>query len=127
MLEHLDQSGERGGKTHYLRYVDDITIFAKTEVELRQKLIGLDLAAKEIGLFPQSSKINIRKIDDPNAEIKIVSRPHDDDLWATFQEKSLRAKLFELSRRGRVKAQDSSRFRYLLAHAVLKETYPYAC
>jgi len=116
VLEHLDKSGEKGRKTHYLRYVDDIKIFAKTEGELRQKLIGLDLAAKEIGLFPQSSKINIRKIDDPAAEVKIVSRPHDDDLWASFQEDTLRAKLLELSRRGRVKAKDSSRFRYLLAH-----------
>lgn len=116
VLEHLDRSGEKGRKTHYLRYVDDIKIFAKTEMELRQKLIGLDLSAKEIGLFPQSSKISIRKVEDPNSEIKIVSHPHDDDLWATFQEKSLRAKLLELSRRGRVKPQDTSRFRYLLAH-----------
>jgi hypothetical protein len=116
VLEHLDQSGEKGRKTHYIRYVDDIKIFAKSEGELRQKLIGLDLAAKEIGLFPQSAKINIRKIENPKDEIKIVSRPHDDDLWATIQERSLRAKLLQLSRRGRVKPKDSSRFRYLLAH-----------
>jgi len=111
----LDHSGEKGRKTHYLRYVDDIKIFAKSELELRQKLIGLDLAAKEIGLFPQSAKINIRKVEDPKDEIKIISRPHDDDLWATLQETSLRAKLLELSRRGRVKPKESSRFRYLLA------------
>lgn len=115
VLEHLDISGEKGRKTHYIRYVDDIKIFAKTELELRKKLIGLDLAAKEIGLFPQSSKINIRKVDDPEKEIKIVSRPHDDDLLASFDEKLLRAKILELSRRGRVRPENSSRFRYLLA------------
>lgn len=115
VLEHLDLSGEKGRKTHYIRYVDDIKIFAKTELELRKKLIGLDLAAKEIGLFPQSSKVNIRRIGDPESEIKVVSRPHDDDLWDSLGDRSLRAKLLQLSRRGKVKPENSSRFRYLLA------------
>jgi hypothetical protein len=41
VLLHLDEAGEQGTKTIYLRYVDDIKIFAKTEDELRRKLIKL--------------------------------------------------------------------------------------
>lgn len=75
VLQHIDAAGERGRKTVYLRYVDDIKILAKNEAELRRKLIALDIASKEIGLFPQTAKINIRKIADPLDEIKSVSRP----------------------------------------------------
>lgn len=56
VLQHIDAAGERGLATHYLRYVDDIKILAKSESDLRRKLIALDLATKEIGLFPQTSR-----------------------------------------------------------------------
>ncbi len=62
-------------RTVYLRYVDDIKILAKTELDLRAKLVKLDIASKEIGLFPQTAKINMRKVTDPEDEIKSVSRP----------------------------------------------------
>jgi hypothetical protein len=75
VLLHLDEAGEQGSRTIYLRYVDDIKILAKTEDELRRKLIKLDITAKEIGLFPQTSKINIHQIIDPDDEVKSISRP----------------------------------------------------
>ena len=59
VLQHIDAAGEQGGRTIYLRYVDDIKILARTELELRRKLIKLDIASREIGLFPQTSKINM--------------------------------------------------------------------
>jgi hypothetical protein len=43
VLLHLDNAGEQGRKTIYLRYVDDIKILAKSEDELRRKLIKLDI------------------------------------------------------------------------------------
>jgi hypothetical protein len=102
--------------TIYLRYVDDIKIFAKTEDELRRKLIKLDLSAKEIGLFPQTSKINIRKLIDPEEEIKSVSRPPEAALKPKVDQTKLRARILELSRNGKIEPRSATRFKYLLAH-----------
>ena len=116
VLQHLDEAGEQGGRrTVYLRYVDDIKILAKTEEDLRAKLIKLDIASKEIGLFPQTSKINIRKVDDPEEEIKSVSRPPEPSLVPIPNKKKLTSRILELCRRGRVAPSDSTRFKYLLA------------
>lgn len=75
VLMHIDKIGESGGRTRYLRYVDDIKLYAMNEAHLRQKLIALDIGSNEIGLFPQTSKINIHRIKDAEEEIKSVSRP----------------------------------------------------
>jgi hypothetical protein len=117
VLQHLDKAGEQGGRrTIYMRYVDDIKILAKTEKDLRGKLIKLDIASKEIGLFPQTSKINIRKVSDPEDEIKSVSRPPEPSLVPFVNQKKLTARILELCRRGRVPASSSTRFKYLLAN-----------
>lgn len=116
VLQHLDKAGEQGGqRIIYLRYVDDIKILAKTEKTLRAKLIKLDITSKEIGLFPQTAKINIRKISDPDGEIKSVSRPPEPSLVPAVDQKNLTARILELCRRGRVASSDSTRFKYLLA------------
>lgn len=117
VLQHIDKAGERGGKTKYIRYVDDIKIFAKSEEELRRKLIGLDLSSKEIGLFPQTSKINIRRIKNPNDEIKSVSVPPEMSIRPTVNQKKLSSRLLEITRRSRINPQLSSRFKYLLAQS----------
>ena len=116
VLQHLDKAGEQGGRrTAYLRYVDDIKILAKTEQDLRAKLIKLDIASKEIGLFPQTAKINIRKVSNPEDEIKSVSRPPEPSLVPAVDQKKLRSRVLELCRRGRVAPSDATRFKYLLA------------
>lgn len=117
VLQHIDAAGERGRKTVYLRYVDDIKILAKSEDELRRKLIGLDIASKEIGLFPQTAKINIRKIADPRDEVKSISRPPEPSIKPTVNQKKLISRLLELTRNGRVPPDSVTRFKYLLAHA----------
>lgn len=117
VLFHLDEAGEQGSKTIYLRYVDDIKILAKTEDELRRKLIKLDLAAKEIGLFPQTSKINLRRIIDPNDEVKSVSRPPEASLTPKVDQKKLAARILQLIRNGKIDPRSGTRFRFLLAHA----------
>jgi retron-type reverse transcriptase len=117
VLLHLDEAGEQGSRTIYLRYVDDIKILAKTEGELRRKLIKLDMAAKEIGLFPQTSKINIHKITDPNDEVKSVSRPPERSIKPKVDHPKLAARILELSRNSTVKTEDATRFKFLLAHA----------
>jgi len=117
VLLHLDEAGEQGSKTVYLRYVDDIKILAKTENEVRRKLIKLDITAKEIGLFPQTSKINIHKIVDPNEEIKSVSRPPERSIKPKVDQALLTKRIFQLSRQSRVAVGDTTRFKFLLAHA----------
>jgi len=117
VLQHIDTAGERGRKTIYLRYVDDIKILAKSEGELRRKLIALDIASKEIGLFPQTAKINIRKIANPRDEIKSVSRPPEPSIEPFVNQKKLASRLLKLTRNGTVASENVTRFKYLLAHA----------
>ena len=105
-----------GRKTVYLRYVDDIKISAKSEGELRRKLIALDIASKEIGLFPQTAKINIRKITDPR-EVKSVSRPPEPAIKPTVNQKKLISRILGMTRNSRNPSENVTRFKYLLAHA----------
>jgi hypothetical protein len=117
VLLHLDSAGEQGSKTIYLRYVDDIKILAKTEGEVRRKLIKLDIAAKEIGLFPQTSKINIHRMTDPNKEVKSISRPPEPALGPKVNQSKLIPRILVLSRGATVESEDVTRFKFLLARA----------
>lgn len=66
-------------KFKYFRYVDDIRILADNEEIVKWILFLLDKKSKELGLFPQSSKITVHKIEDVNLEIKRISLPLFDD------------------------------------------------
>lgn len=116
VLLHLDEAGEKGRHTVYLRYVDDVKILAKSEEELRRKLVKLDITAKEVGLFPQTSKINIRVIGDPDDEIKSVSRPPEPAIKPIVNQDKLIARISAMIRGGRVAPPLVSRFKYLVAH-----------
>jgi hypothetical protein len=48
----------------YLRYVDDIRILGKDELEVRKALVTLDVLCRERGLIPSSEKTTIIKIKD---------------------------------------------------------------
>ncbi|MEQ6340246.1 MAG: RNA-directed DNA polymerase [Gammaproteobacteria bacterium] len=116
LLKYLDDKGIQSG-ARYLRYVDDIKIFAKTEHQLRQRLVGLDLASKEVGLFPQSSKVAISEVKNPYEQIKSVSHPPEPSLRPKANQEKLRKRLLELTRRGRVSDDTKTRFKYLLGNA----------
>jgi len=101
VLQHLDAIGDRKSKdVRYLRYVDDIKIMAKDEKALRRKLIALDVAAKEIGLFPQASKVAIREILDPEEEIKSVSVPPEPAAAPFATQDEIRARVRTLATEG---------------------------
>jgi len=68
-------------------------------------------------MFPQIAKINIHKITDPRKEIKSVSAPPEPALSPFANSKTVITRLCELSRRGRVGAENSTRFKFLLGHA----------
>lgn len=63
----------------YYRYVDDIRILAADENTVKWVLFLLDKKSKELGLFPQSSKITTHEITDIDKEIKRISKPLFDD------------------------------------------------
>ena len=63
----------------YFRYVDDIRILAENEETVRWVLFLLDKKSKELGLFPQASKITIHEILNIDDEIKRISIPLFDD------------------------------------------------
>ena len=63
----------------YYRYVDDIRILSPDEDTVKWVLFLLDKKSKELGLFPQSSKISIHEITDIDKEIKRISKPLFED------------------------------------------------
>ncbi len=115
VLKHIDDRGAKRGRVKYLRYVDDIKLFAKDESVLRQRLISLDLASKEIGLFPQSAKVNIRRVTNALEEIKSVSRPPEPAVVPAANQEKIRRRILELTRRGVVSPENSTRFKYLMS------------
>lgn len=117
VLQHFDSNYGDPRRVRYMRYVDDIRLFAATHRELREMIVNLDLLSKDVGLFPQSSKIEIHEVTDIESELKSVSQPPEEAIKrkAVNQEK-LRRRLTELSPRFHV--LNDTRFKYLLAHAI---------
>jgi hypothetical protein len=100
----------------YLRYVDDIRLFAKDEHTLRRLLVRLDEMSKDIGLFPQSGKIGIHRITNIDEELKSISNPPEVAITRQFtDQKKLFNRIKELTPRYRI--SNDTRFKYLLAHA----------
>ncbi len=52
---------ELSNTTGYVRYVDDIRLFAKTEDEVRSAVLRLEIQCRERGLIPQIGKFSIKK------------------------------------------------------------------
>lgn len=73
-LHYIDQEMKKHAienkNIRYMRYVDDIRIFTKTEYKARQIIAYLDLFARNLGLIPQSSKIKVEKVDNIYKYIK---------------------------------------------------------
>jgi hypothetical protein len=116
VLSHFDTLKPKGVDFRYFRYVDDIRLFAKNEKDLRILLVSLDLLSKDVGLFPQSSKISIKKIDDIEKELKSVSNPPEPTIKKRIvNQKKLFQRIVELTPRFAI--SDATRFKYLLAHA----------
>jgi hypothetical protein len=116
VLQHFDNNYGDPSRVRYLRYVDDIRLFAATHRELRQIIVKLDTLSKDVGLFPQSSKIEIHAVKDIEDELKSVSRPPEVAIKRkAVDQVKLRQRLVELSPRFTVR--NDTRFKYLLAHA----------
>jgi len=100
----------------YFRYVDDIRFFAKNEHNLRSMLAEMDLLSKQIGLFPQSSKIGIHRVTTIEEEIKSISHPPEPvAIRLSSNQLRIRQRLQELSPRHQV--TNETRFKYVLGGA----------
>lgn len=110
-LKHRSQKNMR-----YLRYVDDIRLFAGSRAELRKALVKLDLISKDVGLFPQSSKIEIHEVKDIESELKSISNPIES---VVSSEKTDQGKLLNrlIALSPNFIISNPTRFKYLLAHA----------
>lgn len=116
VLSHLDLLKLKGVKFRYLRYVDDVRLFAKVEGDLRRLLVALDLLSKDIGLFPQSAKIGIHEIHDIEEELKSVSNPTETAVVTKHvDQKKLLKRIVQLTPHYSV--ANHTRFKFLLAHA----------
>lgn len=113
VLSHFDkQRGDRR-KVKYFRYVDDIRLYAKDERHLRRMIVELDLLSKSIGLFPQSSKIDIREVTDVDGEIKSISNPPEPVYRRYGFQGIVHKRLKTLTHHYRI--EDETRFKYVLA------------
>jgi hypothetical protein len=116
ILRHFDERRRAEQKVLYFRYVDDIRLFGRSEHDLRSMLIKLDLLSKDIGLFPQSSKIEIHEVKDIEAELKTISSPTEGErLFRPLDQNRLRKKLNAVTPRFNV--SNPTRFKHLLAQA----------
>lgn len=116
VLKHFDDQKISRHDVKYFRYVDDIRLFAKKEVHLRHALVSLDRLSKDVGLFPQSGKIDIHEVTDINDELKTISNPVEPVLTTpALDQKALRKRISELSPRYEV--SNPTRFKFLLAKA----------
>jgi hypothetical protein len=121
VLQHFDKYYGAKADLVYLRYVDDIRLFAKREVDLRRMLVRLDRLSKDVGLFPQASKIDIHRVTDINKELKSISQPTEAAVrGTTVDQVKLSNRLVKLSPRlsPTVRIENETRFKYLLAHAI---------
>ena len=118
VLQHFDQHYGTHTKLRYLRYVDDIRLFATNENDLRKMLVKLDTLSKDVGLFPQSSKIEIHEVKDIDAELKTISTPPETSIKRKkVDQVKLRKRLIELSPHLEIPDQNLTRFKYVLANA----------
>lgn len=117
VLSYFDDLNLKRSEFRYLRYVDDIRLFARDEHTLRRLLVALDRKSKDIGLFPQGSKIGIHRVTSVDEELKTVSNPPEPSIrFRQVDQKRLLARLCELTPPRR-RITNATRFKFLLAHA----------
>jgi hypothetical protein len=97
----------------FFRYVDDIKLFSSSETKLRSQLVKLDAISKKIGLFPQSSKIEIHRVTDIEDEIKNLSHPGSFDPDNTLNQKEIETEIWKATKQ--LKIKDVSKLRYYTA------------
>ena len=65
----------------YIRYVDDIRLFGKTEDEVRTELIKTESLCRERGLIPQTGKCTLKKLQGEHEAVGALPSISDPNYW----------------------------------------------
>lgn len=119
ILSYFDDSYEKLNKSNeikYYRYVDDIKLLSKEELPLKRMLARLDYNCKQVGLFPQSSKIELHKIEDIKDEIKNISMKGEEvsEQKNNGDNKLIEKNLLQLCKNGKI--SDLTKFKLLIGN-----------
>ncbi len=69
-------------RTGYTRYVDDVRLFGKTEKDVREAVIELEIHCRDRGLIPQSGKFFIKRATSPTEALGMlpsIAAPRDEE------------------------------------------------
>ncbi len=105
----------------YFRYVDDVRIVGKTELEVRQALVYLDILCKSRGLIPNSDKTKIKHVSSASElvdDIPDVTGYFDDGQESALTKKSVEKRILDaIEMNGKIRVKDKTLFRYILFRA----------
>ena len=105
----------------YLRYVDDIRLFGRTENEIREATILLEQECRERGLIPQSTKFEIRKLKsakDAMGALPSIGPTDNQETSEPFMTAEEACKILATAIDGKPqKVKDKARFRYVMFRA----------
>ena len=117
----LDIDEKMSSKYVYFRYVDDIRILGKTELEVRQALVELDIFCKSKGLIPNSDKTKIKKASDASElveDIPEIARYFEDGNGQSFTRKAAEKIILDsIEKNERIIVKDRTLLRYVLFRA----------
>ena len=106
----------------YLRYVDDIRLFARTENEVRKAAILLEQICRHRGLIPQSKKFSIHELKSPQEAMGALpsiaptdGRDNAEPLMTADKARNILAGA--IARRRPQEIGDKSHFRYVMYRA----------
>ena len=108
-------------KYQYFRYVDDVILLGKTELEARKALVSWDILCKDIGLIPNTNKTNLREAQgasDLVVHLHEIKKYSYSSATKTIKQGNAEQKIDEaidLSKSGLV--LDKALFRYVLFRA----------
>jgi len=74
-------------KHTYFRYVDDIWLLGKTELEVRHALVQLDVLCRERGLIPNTDKLKVRKVNTPEELVADIANIAHYSEWTSYRPK----------------------------------------
>lgn len=105
----------------YLRYVDDIRLFGRTENEVREAAILLEQESRHRGLIPQSAKFDVRKLKSPEEAMGALpsiapteGRDTSEQSMPAVEAREILATAID----GKpLKVKDKARFRYVMYRA----------
>ncbi len=109
----------------YFRYVDDVRILGKTELEVRQALVYLDILCKSRGLIPNSDKTKMKKVS--SADMLVEGIPDVKSYFDNGSEFALAKATAEkrvldaVEIKDKIEIKDKTLFRYILFRAPQSE------